>query len=308
MASKAAAPREPAPPPRNLRTHGTAGVSMLPLSSRHRRLGVAVAPRVAAAPMRMCSPGLDDRQELGLRVDRQLLQMEPAHRLLGLPTANDNRADGAHLCLAQRNRVEGSRGIDWEQGLTADVQSSPVRGRTKRSSLSPSLLPPPHSWFVAGTDSVCRCVCVRSSGKGGWERERESGSARLSARRALHSIGVKTHSRSVRYFGLFSHATDGGNGGGEGEGSCGGGGGDGGGSAAGGGGGGEGATEKLMPYRFLAQLCPRDAGERAGEAIGREPNLRAVLRLAPTMHGTVFGQTAPARARVVSSPREVHDI
>jgi hypothetical protein len=26
--------------------------------------------------------------------------MEPAHRLLGLPTANDNRADGAHLCVA----------------------------------------------------------------------------------------------------------------------------------------------------------------------------------------------------------------
>ena len=61
----------------------------------------------------------------------------------------------------------------------------------------------------------------------------------------------------------------------------GGGGGDGGGSAAGGGGGGEGATEKLVRYRFLAQLCPREAGERAGEAIGREPNLRAVLRLVP---------------------------
>ena len=74
--------------------------------------------------MRVCSPGLDDRQELGLRVDRQLLQVEPAHRLLGLPTANDNGADGAHLSVAQLATAWKDRGesIGWEQGLTADVK------------------------------------------------------------------------------------------------------------------------------------------------------------------------------------------
>ena len=101
MASKAAAPREPAPPPRNLRTHGTAGVLSAATVLAPSRLAVGPWLHVwQQPPMRVSSPGLDDRQELGLRVDRQLLQMEPAHRLLGLPTANDNRADGAHLCVA----------------------------------------------------------------------------------------------------------------------------------------------------------------------------------------------------------------
>ena len=71
--------------------------------------------------MRVSSPGLDDRQELGLRVDRQLLQVEPAHRLLGLPTANDNRADGAHVSVAQLATAWKDRGESIGQGLTADV-------------------------------------------------------------------------------------------------------------------------------------------------------------------------------------------